>query len=177
MDAGNVLVARQWFRLRRRQRRVASSFSIPRVISLEKICFFVPKSRLGFSISFLFDRNLLDDKSKQSLPEHVIDGFNYIKKMTREPRLIKTHLPWELLPNQIRNGERKPKVWFCYVNFCCCSIINEWFRSFWWWLIDDFDCRWYMCGEIQEMWSFLLITKRNVWRLIKETLRSIARFY
>jgi hypothetical protein len=31
----------------------------------------------------------------------------------KSPRFIKTHLPWELLPKQIRDGIKKPKV--CYL--------------------------------------------------------------
>lgn len=37
------------------------------------------------------------------------DTINYVKKM-RRPRFIKTHLPWTHLPEEIRNGEKKPRV-------------------------------------------------------------------
>lgn len=45
------------------------------------------------------------------LPSPVIqDSVGFIREMTNEPRCIKTHLPWHLLPKQIQNKEKRPKV-------------------------------------------------------------------
>ena len=38
-----------------------------------------------------------------------MDSVNYAKNMPN-PRLIRTHLPFDLLPKQLRSGEKKPKM-------------------------------------------------------------------
>ena len=47
------------------------------------------------------------------LPELVLNSVSFVHKLA-SPRFIKTHLPFNLLPKQIRNGEKKPKI--IYVN-------------------------------------------------------------
>ncbi|XP_044742435.1 luciferin sulfotransferase-like [Chrysoperla carnea] len=47
--------------------------------------------------------------------EFFTNSLEYIRKLPH-PRFIKTHLPWELLPRQIRTGERKPKIIYVYRN-------------------------------------------------------------
>ncbi|XP_017782112.1 PREDICTED: sulfotransferase family cytosolic 1B member 1-like [Nicrophorus vespilloides] len=48
------------------------------------------------------------DCPNDSLP-NVRKSIEYLKSKPR-PRFVKTHLPWELLPKQIRNFERRPKI-------------------------------------------------------------------
>jgi len=48
------------------------------------------------------------DKLKSGC-DTVSKSMEKAKNMKR-PRFIKSHLPWDLLPRQIRNGERKPKI-------------------------------------------------------------------
>ncbi|XP_044742946.1 luciferin sulfotransferase-like [Chrysoperla carnea] len=43
------------------------------------------------------------------------NSLEYVRNLPR-PRYIKTHLPWDLLPKQIRTGERKPKIIYVYRN-------------------------------------------------------------
>nr|CAD7419302.1 unnamed protein product [Timema cristinae] len=43
------------------------------------------------------------------LPTFVLDSVQHIADLP-SPRFIKTHLPWSLLPSQIRTGDRRPKV-------------------------------------------------------------------
>ncbi|XP_012287549.1 sulfotransferase family cytosolic 1B member 1 isoform X2 [Orussus abietinus] len=43
------------------------------------------------------------------LREHVLDSVKYVEDLP-SPRFVKTHLPFELLPRQIRTGEKRPKI-------------------------------------------------------------------
>lgn len=43
--------------------------------------------------------------------DYLIEPIEVIKNLKCR-RLIKTHLPWDLLPLEIRNGTKKPKVVF-----------------------------------------------------------------
>lgn len=43
------------------------------------------------------------------LVEHVWDSIKWSKKL-KKPRLLTTHLPWSLLPKQIANGDKKPRI-------------------------------------------------------------------
>ncbi|XP_044739336.1 luciferin sulfotransferase-like [Chrysoperla carnea] len=49
------------------------------------------------------------------LSDHLLDSLEYVRKLPH-PRYIKTHLPWDLLPKQIRTGERNPKIIYVYRN-------------------------------------------------------------
>lgn len=48
----------------------------------------------------------------RNLSRSKTDSLGFIRdKMKSEPTVvIKTHLPWRLLPNQIQQGSKKPKV-------------------------------------------------------------------
>jgi estrone sulfotransferase len=68
----------------------------------------------NFSHTPLFDyTDILPKLPELELPLFVSDSVTYIDEM-KSPRYIKTHLPWELLPKQIRDGTKKPKV--CHLN-------------------------------------------------------------
>lgn len=58
-------------------------------------------------------------------PNYFEDSINYVKNQKR-PRHIKTHLPWVLLPNEIQNGTKKPKVGnsFLVKNFSYTKLYN-----------------------------------------------------
>ncbi|XP_015512976.2 luciferin sulfotransferase-like [Neodiprion lecontei] len=43
------------------------------------------------------------------VPEHVIDSIGYCQKLP-SPRFIKTHLPFSLLPRQLKRGEKNAKI-------------------------------------------------------------------
>ncbi|XP_003424762.3 luciferin sulfotransferase-like [Nasonia vitripennis] len=43
------------------------------------------------------------------LPELALDSVGFIDRLP-SPRFIKTHLPFNLLPRQLRTGEKKPKI-------------------------------------------------------------------
>ncbi|XP_044731509.1 luciferin sulfotransferase-like [Chrysoperla carnea] len=47
--------------------------------------------------------------------EFFTNSLEYVRKKPH-PRFIKTQLPWDLLPRQIRTGERKPKIIYVYRN-------------------------------------------------------------
>ena len=44
-----------------------------------------------------------------SLPDHQANSVEFAANLTR-PRYLKTHLPFHLLPKQLRFGEKKCKV-------------------------------------------------------------------
>lgn len=48
-------------------------------------------------------------ESVQDVPTWVISSVDYCNNLTT-PRHIKCHLPFNLLPRQIRTGEKKPKI-------------------------------------------------------------------
>ncbi|XP_046590004.1 luciferin sulfotransferase [Neodiprion lecontei] len=43
------------------------------------------------------------------VPSQLVDSFNYTANVP-SPRFIKTHLPFNLLPRQLRTGEKRPKI-------------------------------------------------------------------
>ncbi|XP_046418746.1 luciferin sulfotransferase-like [Neodiprion fabricii] len=49
------------------------------------------------------------------IPEYAMDSPGYASKMP-SPRFIKTHLPFHLLPRQLRTGEKKPKILYVVRN-------------------------------------------------------------
>jgi hypothetical protein len=58
----------------------------------------------------LFDyTDVLKKLPDLQFPLYVSDSLTYIDEM-KSPRFIKTHLPWELLPKQIQDGTKQPKV-------------------------------------------------------------------
>lgn len=64
------------------------------------------KSRL----SAVFDhRDTIKTTKEFNPPSFLADSLNFVRTMP-SPRYIKTHLPWNLLPLQIQQQQRKPKV-------------------------------------------------------------------
>lgn len=55
-------------------------------------------------------QNLVVIKNKEiDKIEHLSNSIEYTKNLP-EPRVIKTHLPWKFLPEQIKTGKKKPKI-------------------------------------------------------------------
>ena len=48
-------------------------------------------------------------------PERIFSSIELSKNLPR-PRHMKTHLPFNLLPKQIRTGEKKPRIIFVHRN-------------------------------------------------------------
>lgn len=69
---------------------------------------------LLFRISAVFDVQYYYSKNgdKVKFPPEIEDSLANLKTICdRHSSVpIKTHLPWELLPKQIQNGSKKPKV-------------------------------------------------------------------
>ena len=81
---------------------------------------FIQPFSLSFILSFilpyhsshtpLFDyTDVLQKLPDLQFPSYISDSVTYIDEM-KSPRFIKTHLPWELLPKQIQDGTKQPKV-------------------------------------------------------------------
>ncbi|XP_015594906.1 amine sulfotransferase [Cephus cinctus] len=74
------------------------------------------------------------------LPELVLDSVSFVEKLP-SPRFIKTHLPFNLLPRQLRTGEKKPRVIYvarnakdtCVSYYHHCKLLEGYRGSF-----DDF---------------------------------------
>ncbi|KAF5296677.1 hypothetical protein FQR65_LT10218 [Abscondita terminalis] len=62
-----------------------------------------------FELCTVVDFQKMKDKLGATRPDFVSDSINFIKNLP-EVRYIKTHLPYCLLPKQILNGTRKPKI-------------------------------------------------------------------
>lgn len=43
------------------------------------------------------------------VPEYILESISFVGKFP-SPRFIKTHLPFDLLPRQLRSGEKKSKI-------------------------------------------------------------------
>lgn len=52
---------------------------------------------------------LRDPQLQKQMPEWIVNSVSFCDKLTR-PRFIKSHLSYNLLPRQIRTGQRKPKI-------------------------------------------------------------------
>lgn len=63
---------------------------------------------LIFRVPILVDFEKLEEK-KQREEYPASKTIEYVENMS-DPRFIKTHLPWTLLPHQIQNLSKKPKV-------------------------------------------------------------------
>jgi hypothetical protein len=48
---------------------------------------------------------------------YILDSIGRCRSLNH-PRTIKSHLPFSLLPQQIRNGTKKPKVRYFWMRFC-----------------------------------------------------------
>ncbi|XP_076677958.1 luciferin sulfotransferase isoform X2 [Andrena cerasifolii] len=70
----------------------------------------LPKRFPFLEHSVLFDYTTIMPRHPEvKLHQLVSDSVNYAKSQA-SPRFIKTHLPFHLLPRQIRTGERKPRI-------------------------------------------------------------------
>jgi hypothetical protein len=70
-----------------------------------------------FRLSVLFNSGREVPFSSKLLP-FIADSINYSKNQ-EHPRTIKSHLPFPLLPEQIRNGLKKTQSEFLFI----CNII------------------------------------------------------
>lgn len=58
----------------------------------------------------LFDWDALEKYQGSKVPFQTSNSIEHAKNLTDNPRCIKTHLPWDLLPKAIKDGEKYPKV-------------------------------------------------------------------
>lgn len=78
--------------------------------------------------SSLFDNEeLLADHPNIILSPHVLDSVGYINNLP-SPRFIKTHLPFNLLPEKLQNGSTSAKVYTYLIYFYELSI-TEYLRN------------------------------------------------
>lgn len=65
-----------------------------------------------FRVTALFDyRSFRKEYPEFEPPPFIEDSISFVRNASLEgPICMKTHLPWVLLPKQIQNSEKKPKV-------------------------------------------------------------------
>lgn len=67
-------------------------------------------------MSALLDKKKMYEKANVSLQDYDAYSVEFAKQ-AQPPRFIKTHLPFSLLPEQLQNGAKSPKVWI-HILFC-----------------------------------------------------------
>nr|XP_012143925.1 PREDICTED: estrogen sulfotransferase, testis isoform-like [Megachile rotundata]XP_012143926.1 PREDICTED: estrogen sulfotransferase, testis isoform-like [Megachile rotundata]XP_012143927.1 PREDICTED: estrogen sulfotransferase, testis isoform-like [Megachile rotundata] len=90
---------------------------------------------LEFSALFDFAAVPAHPEMKNDLT--ITDSVTYTKNQT-SPRFIKTHLPFRLLPRQIRTGEKKPKIIYvcrnpkdtCISYYYHCKLVEDYRGDF-----------------------------------------------
>lgn len=108
----------------------------------------------------LFDyTDVLKKLPDLQFPLYVSDSVTYIDEM-KSPRFIKTHLPWELLPKQIQDGTKQPKIVYvarnakdtCVSYYHHCKILEGYTGSF------ENYCKLFMGGSLcfAPFWSHVL---------------------
>ncbi|XP_044742537.1 luciferin sulfotransferase-like [Chrysoperla carnea] len=84
--------------------------------NLEVSDVFLPKRFPFLEVTTMFDiRECPEQFEEFAQCEFFTNSLEYTKNLP-QPRYIKTHLPWDLLPKQIRTGERNPKIIYVYRN-------------------------------------------------------------
>lgn len=63
----------------------------------------------NYRICGIYDQEEMTKSLKGNNPEFINDSVEYVRHL-KQPRLIKTHLPFSLLPLQIQNNTKQPKV-------------------------------------------------------------------
>ncbi|XP_043276423.1 luciferin sulfotransferase-like [Venturia canescens] len=141
-----------------------------------------------FEHSALFDyTTILSRMDGFQFPELVEQSVSYVDKLP-SPRFIKSHLPFDLLPRQIREGMKKPKIIYvarnakdtCISYYNHCKLLEGYHGNF-----EDF-CTLFLAGKLcfAPFWKHVLgfWTKRNNENVLflkyedmKEDLASVIR--
>ncbi|XP_048507812.1 uncharacterized protein LOC105685831 [Athalia rosae] len=125
-------------------------------------------------------------------PAFFLDSIGYSAKQAR-PRFIKTHLPFQLLPRQIKTGERKPKIICvtrnpkdnCISYFHHCKRVEGFtgtFEEFAKLYLDDAVLYAPFWKHIQGYWerrnedNFMLITFEDMKKDLPSILRKLGKF-
>ncbi|KAK2575938.1 hypothetical protein KPH14_007300 [Odynerus spinipes] len=134
---------------------------------------------LEYSIIFNYEKAQSRD-SNLHLPQLVVDSVNYTKNQP-SPRYIKTHLPFQLLPRELRTGEKKPRIIYvvrnpkdtCISYFHHCRVIEGYRGNF-----DEF-CQLFLGGKLTyaPYWEHVLDywnkkNERNILFLKYEDMKS-----
>lgn len=135
---------------------------------------------IEYSILFDYERTKSRNLSKLRFYEFRMDSLNYTKKQP-SPRYIKTHLPFHLLPRQLRTGEKKARIIYvgrnpkdtCVSYFHHCKILEGYRGNF-----DEF-CELFLHGKVPyaPYWEHVLDywnkkNERNILFLKYEDMKS-----
>ncbi|KAF5285099.1 hypothetical protein FQA39_LY16788 [Lamprigera yunnana] len=124
-----------------------------------------------------------------------INGENFITYLNEmpSPRCIRTHLPWQLLPEQIKNGSKKPKIIhiFRVPEDVCVSYYNHFVLVRGYGVGLDKLCRLFLSGlslcgpfwkTVLSFWhqrqnsDMLFITYENMKKNLAGTIKDVAKF-
>lgn len=61
-------------------------------------------------MEMVLDWDTYEKSVNENLPLFIKKSIDFLKNVKTNSRLIKTHLPWDLLPNAIKSKEKRPKV-------------------------------------------------------------------
>ncbi|XP_044262681.1 luciferin sulfotransferase-like isoform X1 [Tribolium madens] len=144
-------------------------------------------------ISTLKDyQNLMKTCTDFKIPASLLDSINFVKSQIG-PKVVKTHLPWELLPKQIQNGVKKPKIIYVARNpkDVCVSfhnheqLINGYSGTF-----DEF-CELFLAGKVlyAPYWqhvltywkmrnapNFLFLKYEDMKKDLRKVIQSVSEF-
>ena len=110
-------------------------------------------------MSSLFDYSNVDIPIPELRQDKsVLNSVNFVKDQP-SPRYIRTHLPFDLLPKQIRTGEKKPKIIYiarnpkdaCISYYHHSKLLERFTGSF-----EDY-CELFLANLCKLILSFILI--------------------
>ncbi|GLV32781.1 Sulfotransferase 2 [Carabus blaptoides fortunei] len=113
-----------------------------------------------FEVTSLFNyTQMMKDNENLKPPEYMTDSVGFTQNL-KDPRYIKTHLPWSLLPIQLRNNEKKPKIIYvarnpkdtCVSYYYHCRLIEGYSGNF-----EDFS-KLFLSGHVcfGSFWQHVL---------------------
>ncbi|KAK7868457.1 hypothetical protein R5R35_011206 [Gryllus longicercus] len=129
-------------------------------LDFERAKVFLPERFPFLEHTTLFDyRDLFAKRPDMNFPLYVTNSVQYVSELP-SPRFIKTHLPWELLPKQIQDGSKQPKIIYvarnckdtCVSYYHHSKLLEGYKGSF-----DDF-CKLFMGNSLTfaPFWSHVL---------------------
>ncbi|KAK4875063.1 hypothetical protein RN001_011485 [Aquatica leii] len=141
----------------------------------------------------IFDyKNVYEKYSEFNPPKQFANAISFVSKQKR-PRLIKTHLPWDLLPKDICDGRKHPKIVYitrnpidtCVSYFHHCKLIEGYrgnFTEFSNLFLSGKLCYTPYWNNVLQYWNrrnesnVLFLKFEDLKRDLPNTIRNVAKF-